>query len=95
MLAIICSCGWHESVGIMVSVCVGFLYIANSSFVLFRCIVRSRELMELCCSFSIVNFILVFCLLNFLVFYLYLFYFGLDYENVVHVSEISNYLLFP
>jgi hypothetical protein len=64
MLAILCSYGWHESVGIVVFVCVGFLYIANSSFVLFRCIVTSRKLMELCCSFSIVNFILGLCLLN-------------------------------
>jgi multisubunit Na+/H+ antiporter MnhE subunit len=44
--------------------CVCFLYIANSSFVFLWCIVRSRKLMELCCSFSMVNFILVCHLLN-------------------------------
>jgi hypothetical protein len=64
MLAILCLCRWHESFGIVVSVCVGFLYGSNSSFVLFRCIVRARKLMELYCTFLIVNFILVVCLLN-------------------------------
>jgi hypothetical protein len=63
MLAILGSYGWHESFGIIVSVCIGFLCIADSNFVL-QCIVRSRKLMELCCSFSMVNFILVLCLLN-------------------------------
>jgi hypothetical protein len=56
MLDILCSCGWHESFGIMMSVCVGFLYIAYSSFCSCR-IVRSRKFMDLCVSFSIVNFI--------------------------------------
>jgi hypothetical protein len=62
MLDILCSYEWHESFGIMISVCVGFLYIPNCSFFLFRCIVILRKLLELCCSFSIVNFILVFTL---------------------------------
>jgi hypothetical protein len=47
----------------MISVCVGFLYITNTDFVLLPCNARFRKLMELC-SFSIANFILVLCLLN-------------------------------
>jgi hypothetical protein len=35
MLATLCLYGWHESFGILVSVCVGFLCIPNSNFVLF------------------------------------------------------------
>jgi hypothetical protein len=42
--------------GIMMSVCVCFLYIANSSFVLLQCIVISKKITELYCSFLIVNF---------------------------------------
>jgi hypothetical protein len=38
----------------MMSVCVCFQYIANSSFVFLRCIVSSRKSMELC-SLSMVN----------------------------------------
>jgi hypothetical protein len=46
-------------------VCVGFLYISSSSFVLLWHIVGSRNLKESCCSISIVNFyILVLRLLN-------------------------------
>jgi hypothetical protein len=60
----VCSCKWQESFGIILFVCVGFQYIPNSSSVLFRCIVRSRKLKQLCFSFLIVNFILVVCLLN-------------------------------
>jgi hypothetical protein len=64
MLDIVCSCGWHGVIGIMISVSVGFLYIVNSNLVLFCCNIRSRKLMVLCCSLSIVNFILLLCLLN-------------------------------
>jgi hypothetical protein len=86
--------GWHESLGIMVSVCVGFLYILNSSFVLFQCIVRSMKLMELYCSFFIVNFILVVCLLNSIRVSYMFFFLILYYKNTVYISEISDYLVF-
>jgi hypothetical protein len=56
MLAILCLYEWHESFDIMVSLCGGFLYIPNSSFVLFRCIFIFKKLMKMCCPFSIVNF---------------------------------------
>jgi hypothetical protein len=46
------------------AVCVCFLYFANFSFIFLRYIVRSRKLMELCCPFSMVNFILACYLLN-------------------------------
>jgi hypothetical protein len=61
---ILCSHGWQESWGIMMSVWVGFLYISNSNSFSLRCIVRSRELMQLCDSFSIVNFMVGCCSLN-------------------------------
>jgi hypothetical protein len=64
MADILCSQVWHEPLGIIVSVCIGFLYIWTSIFVFFRCIVRSRKFMALLWSFSIVNFILVCCLLQ-------------------------------
>jgi hypothetical protein len=35
----LCSYGWHELLGIMISVCVGFLYIENSKLFSLRCIV--------------------------------------------------------
>jgi hypothetical protein len=46
------------------SVCVGFLYISNSSLLFFRFIVRSKQLMDLWCSFFTLNVMLFFCLLN-------------------------------
>jgi hypothetical protein len=55
ILAVLCSHGWHESLGNM-SACVCFLYIANSNFSFSRCIVISRKQIVLCCSFSVVNF---------------------------------------
>jgi hypothetical protein len=63
MLDILCSCGWHESFGIMMSVCVRFLYIVYSSFCSCRRIVRSRKFMDLCVTFSIVfyGWLLVVC----------------------------------
>jgi hypothetical protein len=64
ILDILCPNRWMESLGIMISVCVCFLYIANSSFVFLRHVLRSIKSMELCFSFSMVNFILVCCLLN-------------------------------
>jgi hypothetical protein len=53
----LCSPGWHESFGIIVSVVVGFLYISNrrSSWSLF--IVMSRKLILLFSSSSNVKFI--------------------------------------
>jgi hypothetical protein len=56
MLDILCSFGWQELLGIIMSVCVGFLYIVNFRFSSSRYIVRSRKLIEPCISFSIVNF---------------------------------------
>jgi hypothetical protein len=64
MADILCSYGWHESLGIIMSVCVGFLYISNSSVLFFLFIVRSKKLMDFWCSFSILNVMFVFCLLN-------------------------------
>jgi hypothetical protein len=64
VLTILCPYGWHESFGIMISVCASFLHIANSNFVLLRCILRSRKLMEFCRFFQQLSFILVLCSLN-------------------------------
>jgi hypothetical protein len=64
ILDILCSYGWRELFGIVISDGVCFLYIANSSFVFLRCIVRFRKSVKLCCSSSMVNFTLVCCLLN-------------------------------
>jgi hypothetical protein len=58
-LDILCSYCWQESLGIMMSDCVFPLYCK-----FWFCIVRSRNLMELCPSFPVVNFILVYSLLN-------------------------------
>jgi hypothetical protein len=62
----------------------------HASFICTACIVRSSKLMELCCSFLIVNFILVVCLLNsvsvssmFVLFWLY----------VMRISSV--YLKYP
>jgi hypothetical protein len=48
----------------MMSVWMGFLYISNSNSFSLRCIVKSRKLMELCDSFSIVNFMVGCCSLK-------------------------------
>jgi hypothetical protein len=45
------------------TVCV-FLYIANSTFVFFLCIVRFRKLIDLFISFLMMNFRFVCCLLD-------------------------------
>jgi hypothetical protein len=50
MLDILSSYGCQELFGIMLSVCVCFLYIADSSFVSLQRVVKSRKLLELCCS---------------------------------------------
>jgi hypothetical protein len=63
ILNILCSCGRQESLSIITSVSVGFLYIANSSLFLL-CIKRLIKLMELCDSFSIANFIAGCCEIN-------------------------------
>jgi hypothetical protein len=46
------------------SVCVGFRYIKNCKFLSLRCVVRSRKLMDSCCSFYIVKFMVDCSLLN-------------------------------
>jgi hypothetical protein len=46
MLAILRPHGWHKSFGIIVSVCVGVLYIANSNFEFLLCIAHFRNLIE-------------------------------------------------
>jgi hypothetical protein len=51
----LCSYGWHELFGIIMSVWIGFQYISNSKFVSLRCISRTRKLIDSCSSFSIVN----------------------------------------
>jgi hypothetical protein len=50
------SCGWRESLCIMISLCVGFLYIVNLDSFFLRCVERSRKYMELRASVSMVNF---------------------------------------
>jgi hypothetical protein len=59
-----CSCGLHESLGIMMSVGVCFLDIVNSSFVFVQWIVKSRKLIRVIYFVSMVNFILGCCLMN-------------------------------
>jgi hypothetical protein len=96
MLDILCSCGWNESFGIMMSVWVGFLYIVYSSFCSCRCIVRSRKFMDLCVSSSIVNVMVDWLL--FVEFSYHFFYFCfilvVYYEDVIYVSEVSYYFVF-
>jgi hypothetical protein len=48
----LCSYGWHELLGIIMSVWVGFRNIENCKFLWFRCIPRFRKLMNSCCSSS-------------------------------------------
>ena len=58
MAACLCSCGWHESSGMIELVVVGFLYTLKANvFCSFR-IVATRKLILFSVSFSIVNLIL-------------------------------------
>jgi hypothetical protein len=62
LLDILCSYWWQEALCIVISVCVCFLYIANSSFVSSRYILRCRKLTELwssffCCEFYVGLFV--------------------------------------
>jgi len=54
--AILCSSGWQESRGMMVSVVVGFLNISNVSWLSVLVIVMTREFSFLSFSCSNVNF---------------------------------------
>ena len=58
MAVYLCFCGWHESLGIMESVVVGFLYTLNVKVSCSFRIITSRNLILLSVSFSIVNLIL-------------------------------------
>jgi hypothetical protein len=55
--ACLCSGGWQDSLGVILSVVVGFLYISKERFSFPSYIVMSRKLTVLSISFSIVNFI--------------------------------------
>jgi len=58
MAAYLCSCGWHETLGIIKSVVVGFLYTLNVKVSCSFRIVTSRKLIIFSVSFSIVNLML-------------------------------------
>jgi hypothetical protein len=60
----LCSYRRNELFGIMISVCVGFRYIEICKCLSVRHIVRSRKLMDLCCTFFIVKFMVDCSLLN-------------------------------
>jgi uncharacterized membrane protein len=62
--AILCSVGWQESKGMIVSVAVCFLYISNFSLSYSFLTVISRKFIIFSLSFSIVNFIVGIILLN-------------------------------
>jgi len=59
--------GWFERKLIVVSVAVGFLYMPISSFLCWCVIVKSRNSMELCCSYVVLSFMLLCILLMYLV----------------------------
>jgi hypothetical protein len=52
ILDILCSYGWQESFSIVISICVDFVYVTNSNFVLLQCIVRSRKLIVMLFVFN-------------------------------------------
>jgi hypothetical protein len=56
-LNMLCPCGWQESLGIIISVCMGFLCVVNLIYFLMWCTERSINLIELCNSFSVANLI--------------------------------------
>jgi hypothetical protein len=60
----LCSYGWQELLGIIILVCVGFLYIENFTFLSVQSTVRSKKFMDSCSSVSRANFIHGCCLLN-------------------------------
>jgi hypothetical protein len=57
MAGSLCSYGWYELFGVIMSLSAGFLYIENCNLLSLWCIVISMKLMDSCDSFSIVNFI--------------------------------------
>jgi hypothetical protein len=56
--ACLCSCGWQESFGMIVSVVVGFLYMLKERFSVSLSIAISRKLILLSIPFSMVHFII-------------------------------------
>jgi hypothetical protein len=46
----LCSYGWQDLLGTMISVSVGFLYVENSNFLSLQCILRSKKLIPSCSS---------------------------------------------
>ena len=56
-MACLCSYGWQESLGIMVSVMVGFRYVLKEKFSTLLCIMISKQLILLSNSFSMENVI--------------------------------------
>ena len=65
--ACLCSGGWHESLGIMISVVVGFRYMLKEKFSVSLCTVISKKLILLSDSFSIENAIVGIALLTLIV----------------------------
>jgi hypothetical protein len=53
----LCSYGWQELLGIMISVCMGFLYMEKSHFLSLQWYMKSGKLIYLRDSFSIVHFL--------------------------------------
>lgn len=62
--AILCSLGWHESLGMMVSVVVGFLYVSIERLLCYLDMLMSRKLTLWSISYCWVNFILRISLLK-------------------------------
>jgi hypothetical protein len=63
ILDILCSCRWQSHCS-LIPVWVGFLYMVNLISFSLSFIETLRKLMKLCNSFSIVTFIVGYCLLN-------------------------------
>jgi hypothetical protein len=95
MFAILYSYGWHESFGIMVSVCVGFLYIENYIFT-FSVYRKVQEINGVVFLFFNGKFYTSSVFIEFCLCFIYIcFALITNYENVVYVSKISNYSIFP
>lgn len=96
MAANFCSIEWQESLGMMTSVVVGFLYMFTENLLISLDIVRSRKFILLCCSCSNVKLrpgvILLYCWTGW---GLHLCLYGLPYIlSELHPHTWSNLPLF-
>jgi hypothetical protein len=94
MLDILWSCERHESFVIIISACVGFLYLVKSNFVLSLCI-KIQEINGVVFFFLNSEFYIGSLFVEFSYSFVYIcFLFIANYENVTDISKISNYFVF-